>query len=61
MFDDCQTEDNLNLAYLEALNDVIDVDDSLELDTILKNKGSAQYANVNRQYEKRRDELSLAG
>jgi hypothetical protein len=61
MFDDCQTEDDLNLAYLEALialNDSVDVDDSVELHKILKAKCPHQYADINAQYDARRDEMS---
>lgn len=61
MFNDCENKDDLNLSYLEALialKDGVDVDDSLELDRILKSKCPAQYAAVNVQYDKRHDELS---
>jgi hypothetical protein len=61
MFDDCQTEDDLNLAYLEALialNDGFDVDDSVELDRILKAKCPPPYVAINAQYDARRDEMS---
>jgi hypothetical protein len=61
MFTSCQTEDDLNLAYLEvliALNDGVDVDDSVELDRILKAKCPQQYAAVNAQYDNRRDEMN---
>ena len=61
MFNNCQTEADLNLAYLEALialNDGTDVDDSVELDRILKAKCPQPYVAINAQYDARRDEMS---
>ncbi len=61
MFDDCQTEADLNLSYLKsliALNDGFDVDDLVELDRILKAKCPQPYAAINAQYDARRDEMS---
>ncbi len=60
MFGNCQTEDELNLAYLEALialNNGIDLDDVLELDRRLKAQYPLQYNAINTQYDHRRDEL----
>lgn len=60
MFGNCQTEDELNLAYLEALialNNGIDLDDVLELDRRLKAQYPLQYNAINTQYDNRRDEL----